>query len=51
VCRAVRWEKGGTIKAGDDNFFYGKGHDNNQLGTRFCVHHRIVSAVYESRVR
>jgi len=31
--------------AGDCNFFYGKGNENNHLGTGFCVHHRIVSAV------
>jgi hypothetical protein len=43
--QAVRWEKGGTIKAGDNNFLYGKGNDNDQLGTEFFVHHRIVSSV------
>jgi hypothetical protein len=43
--QAVKWEKGVTIKAGDKNFFYGKGNDNDQLGTEFFVHHRIVSAV------
>ena len=30
----VRWEKRGTEKAGDYNFFYGKGNEN-QLGKRF----------------
>jgi hypothetical protein len=40
----VRWDKRGTAKAGDYNFFYGKGNENHQLGTDF-VHHRIVSAV------
>ena len=41
----VRWEKVGTIRAGDYNFLYGKGNENHQLGTGFIVHRRIVSAV------
>jgi len=40
----VRWRKGGTVRAGDCNFLYGKGNEN-QLGKGFFVHHRIVSAV------
>jgi len=40
----VRWDKGVTVSAGDYNFFYGTGNEN-QLGTGFFVHHRIVSAV------
>ena len=31
----VRWDKGGTVRAGDYNFFYGKGNENYQLGTVF----------------
>ena len=33
------------VRAGDYNFFYGKGNENNQLGTEIFVQHRIVSAV------
>jgi len=41
----VRWDKGGTVRAGDCNFLYGKGNENRQLGRGFFVHHRIVLAV------
>ena len=40
-----RWDREGTVTAGDYNFFYGKRNDNHQVGTGFFVHHRIVSAV------
>ena len=40
----VRWDDGGTVTAGDFNFFYGKRNEYYQLGTGFFVHHRLVSA-------
>jgi hypothetical protein len=41
----VRWDKGGTVRAGDYTFFYGKGNESHQLGTGVFVHQRIVSAI------
>jgi exonuclease III len=31
----VRWDRGGTEPAGEYIFFYGKGHENHELGTGF----------------
>jgi hypothetical protein len=41
----VRWDNGGTARAGGYTFYYGKGNENHQLGTGFSVHQRIVPAV------
>jgi len=45
VCRRSGGTKGGTGRAGDYDFFYGKGNENHELGTGFFVHRRIVTAV------
>ena len=35
VVQEVSWDKGGTVRAGNYNFFYGKRNENHQLGTGF----------------
>jgi len=45
VCRRSDGRKGGTVRAGDYDFFYRKGNENHQLGTGFFVHRKTVSAV------
>jgi exonuclease III len=41
----VRLDGGGTERAGEYIFFYGKGNENHEFGTGFFVHKRIISAV------
>ena len=41
----VRWDREGTVRVGDCNFFCGKCNENYQLGKGLFVHYRIVSAV------
>jgi len=31
----VRWDRGGTVRAGDSTSFCGEGNENDQLGTGF----------------
>ena len=40
----IRWDKGGTVRAGNYNFVYGK-ENENQLGKVFFANHRIISVV------
>src|SRR5215475_155901 len=41
----VRWDKEDAVRAGDSNFFCGKGNGNDQLETGFFVHQTIASGV------
>jgi hypothetical protein len=43
--QVVRLYGGGTEPAGEYRFLCGKGNENNELGTGFFVHMRIISAV------
>jgi hypothetical protein len=40
----VRWDGGGTERAGEYAFFCGKENENHELGTGFFIHKRITSA-------
>jgi len=33
--RRLGWDKGGTVRAGDYNFVYGKGNENHELRTGY----------------
>jgi hypothetical protein len=39
--QGVRWEGSGRKPAGGYTFLYGKGNENDELGTGFFVHKRI----------
>jgi exonuclease III len=41
----VRMDGGGTERAGEYTYFYGKGTKNHELGTGFFVHKRMISTV------
>jgi hypothetical protein len=41
----IRWDKQGTVRAGEYTFLYGKGQEYLQLRTGFFVHQRMVSAI------
>jgi hypothetical protein len=38
----VRWDRGGTIPAGEYTFFNGKRNENHKLGTGVFVRKRII---------
>jgi hypothetical protein len=42
----VRWDKWGTVRAGD--YFYGKQNENDQWGTGIFAH-RIIWGVFKKR--
>jgi hypothetical protein len=46
----VRWDKEGSVKAGDYSVFYRKRNENYQLGTGFFCQSQNSISSYESRV-
>jgi hypothetical protein len=38
------WDKGGTVRAGDYNFFHGKGNEYHQLATGFFTPQNSISS-------
>jgi len=41
----VRWDKRGTVRAGDYNFFCGKGNKKSSIGNRiFCTPQNSISS-------
>jgi hypothetical protein len=41
----VRWDKGGTVRDRDCNFFYGRGNEKSSIWNKIFTHYRLVSAV------
>jgi hypothetical protein len=41
--KEVRWDKGGTVRAGDYTFFYEKGNISHRLETGFSTSENIIS--------
>jgi len=39
----VRWDKEGTVRVGNYNFFYRKGNESHELGIRYFVQNSISS--------
>jgi hypothetical protein len=43
----ARWEMGDSEPAGDYTFLCGNGNVNDELGTGFFIHEKIISAFKE----
>ena len=46
----VRWDIGGTARAVDYTFFYGKGNENYLLGSGFFMNQRIIQQLREKNL-